>query len=215
MHGLGNIRVLSLAGLAIAVLAAIGCSSSQKILIPPRVDLARYGTIGMIEFTSQDGRALGGTASREFLAAVQAAQPGTPILELGDERFVLSAVKSETLDPEAIRSIGEKYKVDAVVVGVLGAQEVKPRVSVAGGLDAVSASAELEGLLNARILLTDSGATVWTTAARAKETVARVDLSTGGISGAGVSGKDDAKNRLVRSLIHQATEDFWARWEKQ
>ncbi len=195
-----------------AAAVAVGCSS-PRVLVPPRMDLARYGTIGMIEFGSKGSRGLGEAASREFLAAIHSAQPGTPVLELGDEQRVLGAVQAESLDPEAIRSIGAKYKVDAIVVGMLGAQEVKPRVS--GSLDGVSASAELEGLFDARIIETESGATIWTTASRAKETIARVSLSTGGISGGGTTTTDDAKSRLVRCLVESATEDFWPRWEKQ
>jgi len=197
-----------------AALLAAGCSSS-KILVPPRVDLARYGTIGMIEFTSTGDAKLGGEASREFLAAIHAAQPGTPILELGHERGLLGAVNGKALDPETIRAIGEKYRVDAIVVGMLGAQEVKPKVSVGASLENLSASAEMEGLLDARIFDARSGATIWTAAARAKEQVARVDLSKGGLSSVGASAPDDARSRLVQSLVERATMDFWPRWERQ
>jgi hypothetical protein len=167
----------------------------------------------MIEFSSKGSSGLGASASREFLAAIHSAQPGTPVLELGDERRILGAVKAESLDPAAIRAIGEKYGVDVIVVGMLGAQEVKPKVSV-GSLDAISASAELEGMLDARIIETQSGATVWTRTSRAKETIARVDLSTGGISGGG-SATSEARARLVRCLVEGATDDFWSHWEKQ
>lgn len=193
---------------------AAGCSST-KVLIPPRVDLARYGTIGMIEFTSTDDPHLAGQASREFLSAIQEAQPGTPVLELGKQAGILQSISSDELDPPTIRAIGEKYKVDAIVVGMLGAQEVKPKVAVGGSLDAISASAEMEGLLDARIFDTRSGATIWTRAARAKEQVARVDLSIEGIAGMGANSPGESKNRLVQSLVERATVDFWPHWEKQ
>jgi len=199
--------------LIVAVAVAAGCSST-KVLIPPRVDLARYGTIGMIEFTSMDDPHLAGEVSREFLAAIQEAQPGTPVLELGKQAGILHSIRSDDLDPPTIRAIGEKYKVDAIVVGMLGAQEVKPKLAV-GGLDAISASAEMEGLLDARIFDTKSGATIWTRAARAKEQVARVDLSIEGIAGVGANSPGESKNRLVQSLVERATVDFWPHWEKQ
>ncbi|MGQ0722943.1 MAG: hypothetical protein ACT4PE_15445 [Candidatus Eiseniibacteriota bacterium] len=210
-----NARVVRFA--LVAVIAAVSsltaaCSSS-KVLIPPRVDLARYGTIGMIGFSSSPGE-LGEMASREFLAAIHSAQPGTPVLELGNEARVLGAVRADALDPQTIRSIGEKYGVDAIVVGVLGTQEVKPKVSLDPSVKWVSASAELEGALDARILETRSGATIWTAAARAREQVARVDVSGGGLSGLGASHPDEAKARLVRGLVDQATVDFWPHWER-
>jgi hypothetical protein len=200
--------------LVVGAALATGCSST-KVLIPPRVDLSRYGTIGMIEFTSQDDPHLAGQASREFLAAIQEAQPGTPVLELGKQDGILRTIHAADLDPPTIRAIGEKYQVDAIVVGMLGAQEVKPKVAVGGALDAISASAEMEGLLDARIYDTKSGATVWTRAARAKEQVARVDLSMGGLAGMGANTPGESKNRLVQSLVERATVDFWSHWEKQ
>ena len=203
-------RVLPL----LVALAATAACSSSKVLVPPRVDLARYGTIGMIGFSSPGGGDLGPRVTRDFLAAIQAAQPGTPILELGDASHLLGGATPATLDPETVRTIGEKYRVDALVVGVLGTQEVRPKVSVGGGLESISASAELQGALDARILETRSGATVWTTAARAKEPVARVDVSTGGLSGIGANNPDDARDRLVQGLVEQATQDFWSHWER-
>jgi hypothetical protein len=207
-----NVRFTPLA-VAVVVCSLTAACSSSKVLIPPRVDLARYGTIGMIGFSSTSGD-LGEMASREFLAAVQQAQPGTPVLELGEQTQVLGTIRADALDPQTIRSIGEKYGVDAVVVGVLGAQEVRPKVAV-NPSEWISASAELEGTLDARILETRSGATIWTAAARSREQVARVDVSGGGLSGIGANHPDEAKQRLVRGLVEQATIDFWPHWERQ
>jgi hypothetical protein len=199
-------------GVAIVV---AGCSSSSKVLVPPRMDLTRYGTIGMISFSSRDDQDLGNLASRQFVAAIQAAQPGTPILELGDASRVLGEALPETLDPETVRAIGQKYRVDVLVVGVLGAQEVKPKVAIGGSVPSVSASAELEGVLNARMLDGRSGATVWSAAARAKEPLAHVSLSAGGLSGLGGNVRGDAREHLVDGLVKQATRDFWSHWERE
>jgi hypothetical protein len=168
----------------------------------------------MIEFTSLDDPRLASSASREFLAAIHAAQPGTPVLELGKEAGILQSFNSGELDPSTIRAIGEKYQVDAIVVGMLGAQEVKPKVAV-GGLDAISASAEMEGVLDARIFDAKSGATIWTRAARAKEQIARVDVSLEGLGGLGANTPGESKSRLVQALVEEATVDFWPHWEKQ
>ena len=199
--------------LVLAASLATGCSSS-KILIPPRVDLARYGTIGMIEFTSSAPGDLARQASREFLGAVQKAQPGTPVLELGDQTRLLGEMRAGAIDPETIRTIGAKYRVDAIVVGVLGAQEVKPHLSVGSSVQSLSASAVLQGALDARLFDARSGATVWSTAARAEEPLARVDVSGGGLAGLGATDPDAAKTRLVRGLVERATADFWPHWER-
>jgi len=203
-------------GLALAGALAVGCSKSpqrQKLWFPPRVDLARWGTLGMIEFSASEDPSLGPLASREFLAALQSAQPGTPVLELGDERRVLAERGADALGPDAIRAIGERHRVDALVVGRLGAKPSAPSFAFDSTALWASASAELEGTLDARIFDTRTGATVWSTASAASEPLARVDISSNGVSGLGASPAQDANHRLVRSLVSRATADFWGHWE--
>jgi hypothetical protein len=210
-HGLG----IGLVGVLLAG-ALTGCSKSpprERVWIPPRVDLARFGTLGMLEFSSPGDPGLGPLASREFLGALQSAQPGTPVLELADERRVLAEIGAGALGPDAIRAIGERYRVDALVVGRLEAKPSAPSFAFDSSARWVTASAELAGGLDARIFDTRTGATVWTAASSAAEPLARVDLSATGVSGLGASPADDARLRLVRSLVSGATSDFWGGWD--
>jgi len=198
--------------LFVAPAVLTGCSK-PKTLYPPRVDLARFGTLGMLEFAAPAGDGLGVLASREFLASLQRGQPGTPVLELGDERRVLASLPRDTLDVEAVRAIGEKHHVDALVVGVLSAENLQPNVSFDSALRWATASAELEGGLDVRILDTQSGATVWSASTRARAQIARVDVDASGVSGMGANPPDEARLRLVRRLVQRATWDFWPYWE--
>jgi len=203
-------------GLALAGALAVGCSKSaprEKAWFPPRVDLARWGTLGLIEFSAAQVQSLGPLASREFLAALQSAQPGTPVLELGDERRVLAERGVDALDPDAIRAIGERHRVDALVVGRLEAKPSAPSFAFDSSARWLTASAQLEGTLDARIFDTRTGATVWSTAARANEPLGRVDISSTGVSGLGASSEQEANHRLVRSLVARATADFWGHWD--
>jgi hypothetical protein len=199
---------------AISAALALGCSTPQpKVRVPARVDLSRLGTLGLVDFASAGSDGLGTRATREFLAALQSAQPGTPVLELGDERRLLGELGRETLDTDAVRAIGEKYRIDAIIVGRFDSQRVSPKVAFDPSSTFASASAELEGSLDARILDTRTGATVWSTAARARAEIAGVQISDRGISNVGASAPDDARDHLVTRLIHKATVDFWAHWE--
>ena len=195
---------------AAALAAFVGACASSKVLIPPRMDLARCGTIGMINFEAGADGDLGQFASQEFLASVQAAQPGTPVLELGASQEVLYAVKRTTIDPETIKAIGKKYAVDAIVFGRYTTEELRPRVSLDPA--SLNASAEIQGHLESRIYDTRTGATLWTNTAGARQTVAKVQLGGGGIAGGGQS-MDDVHDRLVHSLVDQVTTDFWPHWE--
>jgi hypothetical protein len=201
---------------AIAALVLLGCSHTPpqpRVRVPPRMDLSRLGTLGLIEFAAPDGAVMGSLASREFLAALQSAQPGTPVLELGDERRLLRDLGRESLDTEAVRALGEKYRVDALIVGTLESQRVSPKVAFDPAAAFGSASAELQGALDVRILVTRTGATVWSTTSRARAEIGGVAISDRGISSVGANSPEDVRNRLVTRLVRQATPDFWAHWE--
>lgn len=199
--------------LGIASIVVSACAS--KVLVPPRIDLASYGTIGMIEFSSNTAQDLGSLASQEFVAAIQSAQPGVPILELGEEDRVLRSVQRDALDLEAIHAIGKKYRVDAIISGDLEAEGVKPKLSVGSLMQSMSASAYVEGFLTARIFEARSGATIWTNTARGKETVAHVDISKRSLPRFGAKDPSDAQGRLVHGLVARVTSDFWPHYEKQ
>ena len=212
MIGYGRIGVA-------AIVAALGglaaCSSSTLVQVPPRVDLTKYGAIGMIEFGSGDSQNLGRQASREFLSALQAAQPGVAVLELGDEARVLQSLGADALDPETMRSIGDKYQVDAVIFGVLDTKPVKPKLSVGSAIESLSASAEIEANLNAKMFEAQTGATVWSSVARDRATVAEFSVSGEGLSGFGASYPDEANERLVTGLVSLATSDFRPTYVRQ
>lgn len=206
-------RVLAVALLALAGLAG-ACSHTpprQQVLEPARIDLSRFGTLGLVEFSSGAADGFGAAVSRDFLAALQSAQPGTPVLELGDENRVLAQLNANGFDPDTVRALGAKYHVDAVVVGALDAQRVTPKVAFDAGAW-MSASAVLEGSLHVRILDARTGATLWSNLSRAREEVAHMNVSGAGISGVGADAPDEARQRLVESLVQRSTDDFWAHW---
>src|SRR5215212_5345198 len=101
--------------LALILLAALACGCSHTVLVPvpPRVDLKSYTTLGIVDFGSNGERGTAAQATRRFQEQVQAAQPGTRFIELGNREAVLAAVGAREIDPAALRKIGEKYGVAA------------------------------------------------------------------------------------------------------
>jgi hypothetical protein len=198
------------AGLTLlALLVALAACSSNTVLVavPPRMDLRSYGALGILEFASNEpGTAA--HATRQFQEQVQAAQPGTPFLELGEPRSVLAAVGARELDAAALRKIGEKYGVRAVFVGELAYSE--PRVDVKivditrlqGGV-----RAEMRGDISSRLFDTATGASVWSSSAWARRQVGNLHVSADqGISGA-VS-QANPRDEMVPALVYHLTEDF-------
>src|SRR5690348_5312713 len=106
-----HIAGITMLGLLVALAA---CSSNTVLVpVPPRMDLKRYGALGIVEFASNEPGSAG-QATRRFQEQVQAAQPGTPFLELGNRETVLAAVGARELDAAALRKIGQKYGVRAL-----------------------------------------------------------------------------------------------------
>lgn len=187
----------------------IGCSSPTVLVsVPPRMDLKGYGALGIVDFASNGERGTGTHATRQFQEQVQAAQPGTPFLELGDRDTLLAAVGARQLDPAALRRIGEKYGVRAVFVGDLVYSE--PRMDVKlmdmakleGGV-----RAEVRGDISSRLLETSTGASVWSSSAWARRQIGSVQVSLDqGVSG-GVS-KSNPREEMVPALVYHLTQDF-------
>lgn len=197
---------------AILVVAVLcGCSSSPRTVmvpVPPRVDLKPYGTIGIIDFSSNAERATSVHATRQFQEQVQEAQPGTRFLELGSREVVLSAVGAKELDATTLRKIGQMYKVNAVFLGEVVYSEPTTDIKVSdisrlqGGM-----RTEVRGDMSTRLFETSAGASIWTRSAWAKRQLSNFRVSAEqGVTGS-VS-KANPREDMVPSLVYQLTHDF-------
>lgn len=200
--------------LGTSLLLLPGCAS-KRVLMPAPIDLHAFGTIGMIEFSSAAGTHINVLASREFLAAIHSAQPGVPVLEIGDRHRTLAAVGHAAIDADAIRALGERYRVETLLVGELDARRVTPGVRLGTGFESLSAGADLQGALTVRMYDTRTGATLWTEAVTGSTPVAAVTVAHGDLSGLGVADPQAAESRLVQALVSRATQDFWPYWVRQ
>jgi len=205
-----------LAGLAAAILAP-ACASSHHIVVeqPPRIDLHQFGTVGIVEFTTSDGYPLQQEVTHRFLATVQGAQPGVRVLELGSEREVLAAVGRDTLDPEALRAVAEKYHVDAVLAGELTVSKVRPRVTMGEGLRSIAASAQVDGALRAKLRDTSAGLTVWTNGAHGTWTLGGMGIDSGGRPSVGVPDPVQTYDQMLSELVALTTDDFRSTYERR
>jgi len=196
--------------LALCICFAAACSHTrtEKIEMPPRMDLKSCGTIGMIEFSSNAEEDLQLYLTQEYLQSIYSAQPGVRILELGSSEALLQSLQRSRLDPATIRMIGETYKVDAVVFGNLQLSKVKPSINFSSMMDAVNAKVYVEGILNTRVQETRSGATIWSNLSRGKKPVAGLHFSGEGPVSFGASDPQEKYGQLVEGLVYANTEDF-------
>jgi hypothetical protein len=199
--------------LGVVLAVSSGCGGT-KTLMPPRIDLQAYRRIGLVEFSSNPKGNLQSLASQDFLQTVQEAQPGVPVVELGGEDSVLKAIGHDKVDTEAIRAIGRKFGVDAVIVGNLEVTNVKPRIGLNQVLSSVDVQGNVEAALTTRLMEAESGATLWTRSARSQETVANAGLKQGGIY-FGATDPEAAYGSLIQNLVRDVTQDFRSYWVKQ
>jgi hypothetical protein len=205
----GNTMKRYVASLLAALAALPGCSSTVVVPVPPRMELKGYGTLGIVQFSSNSDVAVDVLATRQFQEQVQAAQPGTRFIELGSREALLSAVGGKQLDADAARRIGARYGVAALFVGDIVYAEPKAdiRVHDIARLDG-AVRAEIRGDISARLIETASGASVWSSSAWARRQIGGVRVSADHGVSAAVSGKADPRRDMVPALVFQLTHDF-------
>ena len=199
---------------AVVAIMVAGCAT--KVQVPPRVELAEWNTIGIVQFGGDADPELVDLATGQFVQMLHAAQPGARILELGHQRGLLSELGHDKLDFEAMRAVGERFHVDAVFTGTLEMSEVKPNVRIGQGFASVRASVNVTGSLATKLLETRSGAVVWSRSAQATANVARVGVPAGGgIPSFRVGDPSDAYAGIVPQLVDRLRYDFYPTWTKQ
>jgi hypothetical protein len=185
-----------------------GCSHTELVPVPPRMDLKGYGTLGIVEFASNADPAINAHATRQFQEQIQAAQPGTPFVDLGSRDAVLAAVGSRQLDVDALKKIGAKYGVAAIFLGDIAYSEPKTDVNI-NDLTKLEGSVrtEVRGDISSRLVETRTGASVWSSSAWAKRQTGRLSVSAEqGVSG-GMS-NSNPRDEMVPALVYHLTEDF-------
>ena len=195
-----------------ATLTACG-GKKITVEIPPQIDLTTMGTIGVVSFDVQSDDKLPGDLTLKVIQHMQSAQPGVPILELGNQRNVLREVGYGALDTEAVKAIGKKYGVDTLLSGTLEVTQSHPDVKFGQDMTSMSASSYIRGNFNARLRQTRTGATIWSNGAHGKWKLAGVDLSTGSIPSLDMSNAEDKYKKMLQELARVGTADFRSTYE--
>ena len=195
-----------------ATLTACG-GKKVTVEIPPQIDLTTMGTIGVVSFDVQSDDKLPGDLTLKVIQYMQSAQPGVPILELGNQRNVLREVGYDALDTEAVKAIGKKYGVDTLLSGTLEVTQSHPDVKFGQDMASMSASSYIRGNFNARLRQTRSGATLWSNGATGKWKLAGIDLSTGSIPSLDMSNAEDKYKKMLQDLARVGTADFRSTYE--
>ena len=192
------------------LLMTTGCSNTRAVReeVPPRMDLREYNTVGLVGFSSNAKGKLDRMATQRFLRAVQAAQPGTRVIELGPEREVLASVGRRNWDRETLRLVGEEHGVDAVVIGRLNVEREKPDVSFSTFVKRVDVNQDVNAELSARVVETGSGATMWTDGAKCTTSVANASFGDRGHASFSAADPEETYGAMIDDLVWRVTDAF-------
>jgi hypothetical protein len=181
--------------------------------------LDRNQTIGIVRFDVEGSNREDHNVTGKFMEAIQHGQPGVGIIELGTSSEVLNGVGKSQLNGEAAQEIGKKFNVDAVIVGAVRLKESQPKIDVdlnqGFKLDSVRAQIRLDGRLDAKILTTTRGASVWTGSSSRWITLARVSGSGIGSGSVSIPDWDRQCEKLIFDMVSEASSDFRPSWERQ
>ena len=190
------------------ILAAAVAGCVHYTIVPPAVDLASLGTIGLVTLRADNAKGdLDVEATQLFLQEVTAAQR-VPIVELGMPDTVLADVGRPSFDRDAVLAIGEKQGIEAVFVGEIEVTKVKPQIDLADPLSrTLFARAAFDIAVKVRLISTKDGATLWTDSAVRQGTVGAVGLEDG-VPVFSIRDKSAALNEVLRQIMYRLTWDF-------
>lgn len=195
--------------LFIAALAgSIACRGGEIVTVPPEVDLASFGQLGLVTFGVENAKGdLDQMATQAFVQEVTRAQR-TPVLELGALDALLARVQKKALDSEAVKAIGKLDGVGALFVGTITVSKVKPQVDIAGALSQLRVRAGFDMSATVRLVSTETGATVWTNSRALNAAVGFLGLGGDGIPDFSMRDQNEAVQQALRELFFALTRDF-------
>ena len=187
----------------------------KRVIVSPRIDLKNYEIVGIIEFTCTNEGELGPLATRKFTEAIREDQGMIRIIDLGTKKEVLKKIGHVKLDKDAYEAIGQEFDVKTFFVGEVVVSNIRPKINIGLGLELVSFSAEIDAKLNAKMIGTPTGASIWSSSASATREVGNVSLLGGKIFAFNAEDPDEAYGDLVDYLAYRTTRDFRVTWERR
>ena len=190
--------------------AACGGPKRVDVRVPPRVDVAQYGRVGLVTFTIENAKGqLNALATQRFSEYVLDAQR-VEVLELGSADSVLRRTGEVRFAAASAQAVGGSRDVPVVFAGHLKVSNVKPSAKVVGiNLPRIDATVSVE--LTVGLFSTKTGGTLWRSSASASEKVGGLGL-VGGEPSFMAKDPNEAYGHLVNYLIGEVTRDMRETW---
>ena len=198
--------------LALCGALALSACSSKYAAVPARLDLAPYGRIAVVAFSTESNRDMSTLATQRFAEALLSSQSGVELLELDDSDASLKSFAADADAAAMALALGREKNVPAVFVGHLKLSKVKPRGNISASGMNVRAAVSAE--LTVRLLSTQSGGTLWRSSSATNGTVGHLAMS-GALPSIAMRDTEEAYGEMVGELINSVTRDLRPTWVKQ
>lgn len=207
-------RAISVVTTIVVIATFVSCG--RKVMVPPRIDLKEHEVVGMIDFECDKEGELAPFTTRKFTEAIRRDQEMIRIVNLGTQAEVLSEIGHDRLSKAAFQAIGEEYDVATVFTGELLISDVRPDISIALLFVAgMSVSADVDATLDAQMVETESGASLWSTSVSKTREIGNVTIWEGGGFGFDAEDPEQAYGKLVDALVEDASRDFRVTWRRE
>jgi hypothetical protein len=199
--------------LALCGVLAFAACSSKYAAVPARLDLAPYGRIAVVAFTTEEANSvMSSLATQRFAEALLRSQSGIELLELGAADSSIKGFQASRDGAALAQALGRDKNIPAVFVGHLKVSGVKPTGKL--NLSGMNVRASVSAELTVSLLSTKTGGTVWRSSSAANGTVGRVGLS-GALPSIAMRDKEEAYGEVVSQLVTNVTRDLRPTWVKQ
>lgn len=199
-NGTSSRQARTAVAVLLVALSGLACAS-HSILVPPRLNLVPYGSVGLVTFTMENAKGtLNDLATKRFEEYVLAAQTGIEVREFAQ------ADSAQALG-------GGDRGVPVVFFGHLKVSNVKP----SGGLIGLSlphVEATVSADLSVELRSTRTGGVLWRSSATATEKVGQLAI-VGGQPEFSARDPNDAYGNLVNRLVYAVTYDVRSTWVRQ
>lgn len=207
-------RAAAAAAVTIALVPlASGCAS--RVMVPPLIDLHPYEIVGVIEFaaSSEEGD-LAAYTTRRFVEEMRRDQGIVRTLDLGTEERALASVGADRLDARAYRRLGDEHNATTILRGRLEISDIRPAIRIATGFNLASVAADVDAKLNAELIETATGASIWSASATATRRVGEVTMIGPGRFVLDADDPENAYGDLIEALVREVTLDFQVTWTR-
>jgi hypothetical protein len=198
----------------LAVAAGVSACGT-RVMVPPRIDLTEHQVVGVLEFTTESEGELASYVTRRFMEAARQDQGIVRMADLGSVAQALEAVGRQRLDPPALKALGVRHDVRTLITGTLEVSDVRPDITITPGLVTSGIAADVDATLAVQLVEAETGASLWSSSARATRRVGHVRLLGGRDFTFDAADPDRAYEDLVEALVSQVTRDFRVSWVRQ